>query len=519
MQSNIEHIRQTIQQDLDKKKNLKERNELGQFATPFQLASDIVAKADLLLPQNEKINFLDPAIGTGVFYSALAKYFPEKRIRGAKGYEIDKHYGEPAKKLWNRTILDYEINDFTLADYPENEDSKYNLIICNPPYVRHHHLNGQKILLRNKAKENSGIQISGLAGLYCYFLTICHKWMSEKGIAIWLIPSEFMDVNYGNAIKEYLTSKVSLIQIHRFPPDDVQFSDALVTTSIVIIKNEKPKPTHKVLFTFGSELLKPHLTKKIAISDLKQERKWTKFPQKEVSYSNHFPKLKDFFKIKRGIATGDNSFFILSKQDALNKKIPFKFLKPILPSPRYVSKKIIKADSAGNPVLERQLFVLDCKEPIDIIKNTYPNLYDYLEEGKAKKVTERYICKNRKIWYAQENRKISDFFFTYIGRGNNADNTFRFILNNSKAIANNSYLMLYPNEQLQSIINEDNSKKEELLKLLNDITQNEFIEQGRVYGGGMRKFEPKELAEVNSTRIKEFIKEKQQVEKVHLFEF
>ena len=34
------------------------------------------------------------------------------------------------------------------------------------------------------------MEISGLAGLYCYFLLLCHDWMEDQGLAIWLIPSE-----------------------------------------------------------------------------------------------------------------------------------------------------------------------------------------------------------------------------------------------------------------------------------------------------------------------------------------
>lgn len=503
---NIENTRQAIQKNLDDEKKLKERNELGQFSTPYNLAIEIVKISELLLCKNEKIKFLDPAIGTGVFYSALVNHFGQKRIIKAKGFEVDDHYGIPSKEIWGKSNLEYSINDFTLATFPSDETSKYNLIICNPPYVRHHHINGQKVFLQKLAEEYSGIKLSTLSGLYCYFLAICHKWMVNNGIAIWLIPSEFMDVNYGKAIKEYLTTKVSLLQIHRFDPDDLQFSDALVTTSIVIFKNTKPKSTLKAKFSFGTNLLKPEIQKEILVDDLKNEKKWTRFPQKEINNNRDIPKLKDYFQIKRGIATGDNSFFILSKEEVIKKKIPFTFFKPILPSPRYVSERIIESDNLGNPILEKQLFVLDCKESITTIEKEYPKLFAYLKEGIERKVTERYICRNRKLWYSQENREISNFLFTYIGRGNDSTNTFRFILNKSKAIVSNSFLMLYPNNELQLVIKGNDYKKEELLELLNEITQSEFLEHGRVYGGGMRKFEPKELAQANSTKIRDFIK-------------
>jgi hypothetical protein len=78
------------------------------------------------------------------------------------------------------------------------------------------------------------LDISGLAGLYCYFLLLSHDWMEEQGLAIWLIPSEFMDVNYGVTLRRYLTEHVTLLHIHRFCPTDVQFTDALVSSAVVV---------------------------------------------------------------------------------------------------------------------------------------------------------------------------------------------------------------------------------------------------------------------------------------------
>jgi len=80
MINDIEQKRIVLQASLDVEKTQAERNRLGQFATPAALAKDIIGYAARLLPRNEKVSFLDPAIGTGSFYSALLKVFPENRI-------------------------------------------------------------------------------------------------------------------------------------------------------------------------------------------------------------------------------------------------------------------------------------------------------------------------------------------------------------------------------------------------------------------------------------------------------
>jgi adenine-specific DNA-methyltransferase len=47
---------------------------------------------------------------------------------------------ETAIKLWANTPLQLNIADFTESIAPENEKHRANLLICNPPYIRHQNL-------------------------------------------------------------------------------------------------------------------------------------------------------------------------------------------------------------------------------------------------------------------------------------------------------------------------------------------------------------------------------------------
>ena len=253
----IERRRLEVQHQLDSTKTQTERNKLGQFATPTVLATDILEYAKTLLSTFQQIRFLEPAFGTGAFYSALLQVFPSARIAKAWGYEIDPHYGKEAIKFWANTPLTLNIADFTQIIPPVSNESKANLLICNPPYVRHHHLSTEeKSRLQKLTKQIIGIRLNGLSGLYCYFLLISHAWMADGGLAGWLIPSEFMAVNYGREVKQYLLKYVTLLRIHRFNPDDVQFGDALVSSVVVWFRKEKPPSDHQVDFSYGGGLHK-----------------------------------------------------------------------------------------------------------------------------------------------------------------------------------------------------------------------------------------------------------------------
>lgn len=78
--ASLEKRRLALQEALDAGKSQAERNRMGQFATPTALAADILRHAAVQLGKRGKIRFIDPAIGTGSFYSALLDVFPKDCI-------------------------------------------------------------------------------------------------------------------------------------------------------------------------------------------------------------------------------------------------------------------------------------------------------------------------------------------------------------------------------------------------------------------------------------------------------
>ena len=501
-----EQRRLAVQAERDEVKDPAERNRMGQFATPTKLAVQIIEYAKGQLNETETVRFIDPAIGTGSFYSALLKVFPAGRLTCAVGYEVDPHYGEPAAKLWQGTMLDVRLEDFTRAA-PPSDKGKFNLLVCNPPYVRHHHIaSREKRRLKALIKAACGIEVNGLAGLYCYFLGFAHQWMADGGLAGWLIPSEFMDVNYGASVKHYLLDKVTLLHIHRFDPKEVQFGDALVSSSVVWFSKKEPLVDHKVRMTYGGSLLRPSLERRVSVDTLRRDPKWTLYPMKENYAESNTPVLADFFTIRRGLVTGGNGYFILSTEEIEERGLPSEVFRPILPSPRYVPDNEILTDRAGNPVLERRLFLLDCRLPEGKVKQRHPMLGAYLEEGKAQGIAERYICRHRSPWYAQEHRPAAPFLCTYLGRSDKKNGRpFRFILNHSNATAPNVYLMLYPRRVLDRAIAESPLLKRQVWDFLNGISPKEMLDEGRVYGGGLHKLEPKELGRVPAAALADLL--------------
>ena len=204
----------------------------------------------------------------------------------------------------------------------------------------------------------------------------------------------------------------------------------------------------------------------------------------------------ELFTVKRGIATGNNEFFILPRKKLKQLGIPLCCVRPILPSPRYLKQAIIDADADGWPVIDRQLALIDCAFSEDEISQKWPQFAEYLEEGKKRGIREGYLASRRSPWYTQEKREAAPFVCTYMGR--NRERPFRFIWNKSGATVANVYLALYPKPSVAAKLAANADKAFEALRA---IHADHFFSQGRVYGGGLHKMEPAELMRLPADNI------------------
>jgi adenine-specific DNA-methyltransferase len=461
--------------------------------TPPELARDIAIYAiSQIESDHEPIEFGDPAVGTGAFFAALLQLVPKRRLTSAVGVDINSEQVAAARWRWADKGMRVFKGDYLHMDRLPGR----TLILANPPYLRHQSIPPDyKKRLLERASVRTDIVISARSGLYVYFLLLSHDWMREGAVAAWLIPSEFMRSVYGSAVRQYLTEKVQLIRVHVYGQNAPQFENVEVAPAVVVFRNRKPQTNHTVIMTVGGGLKNPELQETVALTDLRSAHTWTVPLSKKDEQSAQL-RIGDLFTVRRGIATGANEFFVMTRERARALGIPKSALRPLLPKVKTLDSDVIEGEPDGYPRVSPQLCVIDCDLPEDAIRARHPKLMEYLTTAKALGIMNRRLLKDRHPWYKQESREPAPFLCTYMGRGSQGKTPIRFIWNKSQAIATNTYLLLYPRPRLAEILSRRPAEGGHVFLALQQAAANGVRENARVYAGGLLKIEPRDLSNV-----------------------
>ena len=298
--------------------------------------------------------------------------------------------------------------------------------------------------------------------------------MAEGAVAAWLIPSEFMRSVYGSAIREYLTNNVELLRLHVFHQNVPQFETVVVAPAVIVFRNRRPSSEHAVTVTGGGGLRNPNVNQTVLLDDLRKADTWSVPFFKRTADSGQL-RIRDLFTVRRGIATGANDFFIMTRTRAAELGIPKCAVRPLLPKERALTTDIIEADDEGFPKVSPQLCVIDCDLPEKQIEKRYPKLMKYLNTAKSLGILNRYLLRHRHPWYQQEVRTAPRFLCTYMGRGSNGRPPLRFIWNKSQAIATNTYLLLYPNQMLTDILSHRQNAEIEVFSALRQLLRQRSV--------------------------------------------
>ena len=459
------------------------RSRLGQVFTPYAIAR---CMAQWVSAQKPPTTVLDPALGLGVFLRCLLE---DENNFGIKltGYEVDPETAQAAQQLFESNDyaqIDVRNTDFLRADW----DEKFDAILCNPPYRKFRGL-PDKEFLAAMVLQHTGISISRAANLYIFFLIKLIWQLADNGRAAVILPFEFLNADYGVPVKQLLLDQGILRKVLLLG-ESFQPFDEVITTACILCLERSPQTCVPEMIAVKSLEELTAIAANFKIGDgagLKVDQKTHNIPTAAQKWhtpvhlahggeSDPLVPLSTFGKVMRGIATGDNGFFMISEAQRVQIGLEMDCVLPCLAKSSFAPDlQFTEGDFSK---------LRDDQRPVWLVNlaghEASPGVQRYIEYAMERGTDQRYLTRKRSPWYALETRPPAPLLVTTFSRGQ-----VRWVRNLAGVRNLTAFHGFYPHSGVDL----------DLLcaYLVTPLAQDRLSHQRREYGNGLHKYEPNDL--------------------------
>ncbi len=444
----------------------------GAVYTPSPIIDAMIAWA---FTRGTPDRVVDPGCGSGRYAVACGKIWEQAEIVAV---DID-----PLATLMTKAALTVHrmIDRSTVilcsyADAPIPPIKGKTLFIGNPPYVRHHDIAPAQKAWLSKTTTSFGVRASQLSGLHVHFFVRTLELARKGDLGCFITSAEWLDVNYGDALRRLLAGKMGGESVHMVRPEAMPFADAMTTGLITCFhpwKTSKSIRFEDVADVDGLAKLDGGTDR--LTTEAAELPRWSILVRPRPARPKGAIELGEIARVSRGQVTGGNAAWIAGPHSAL---VPARFLLPTITR----AKELI----AAGPVLNaddhlKRLVNL----PVDL-----SSLDDAEREGverflawcRREGVPSGYVARHRKAWHAISLYDPAPILCTYMARRAPA-----FVRNAIGARHINIAHGIYPREAMNV---------KQLDALVRRLTASVGVENGRTYAGGLTKFEPGELERI-----------------------
>lgn len=450
-------------------RNSIERRSSGATYTPAPIVSSMMEWATSHGPIARVV---DPGAGSARFSVAAGRALPKADLVAVETDPLAALLARAhlaAAGLASRASV--RVEDYRGLSLPE--PAGRTLFLGNPPYVRHHLLGPKWKTWMTATARSHGLRASQLAGLHVHFFLATLEHARPGDLGVFVTASEWLDVNYGQVVRDLLLGGLGGRSIHLVDPKAMPFPDAITTAAITCFE-VAAKPTSIYMRSVESvaDLGALDGGHPVRRDRLARAPRWSVFTKPPTDPREGFVELGELCRVHRGQVTGANAIWIAGAHSAA---LPHSVLFPTV-------TKAMELFSAGaelaDPAVLRR--VIDLPADLDIFeKDERRAIEKFLRYAREKGAHDGFTAKHRRAWWSVGLREPAPILATYMARRPPA-----FVRNRASARHINIAHGLYPREPLSERV---------LRRLAAYLSHGISLSQGRVYAGGLTKFEPKEM--------------------------
>ncbi|WP_084355261.1 HsdM family class I SAM-dependent methyltransferase [Actinomyces radicidentis] len=468
--------------DLDDRPLRKSR---GAFFTPPEMARYIAAWAI----REATDSVLEPSCGEAIFleqaHSELVAHGAHASKHGQLvGVDLHQPSVDRARTVLasNNIDADLRAGDFFELDIAADFDA----VIGNPPYIRYQDFQGQTRAKALEAALQQGVRLSGLTSSWAPFTVHACSFLKPGGRLGLILPAELLSVTYAGPVRKYLLEHFTDLRLIAF--EERVFPN--VQEEVVLLLADGFAPEGPGVDHF-------ELVQRTNLNDLEAQPVITTWAPAEptdkwlgalgtskalesmaTGPAPTFVPLDSWGHLTLGTVTGANKYFAMSPGRADELGISARDLLPLSPpgSAHLRSLELTSSDLAALGSSEKKTYLFYPTEPLT------PNSTRYIELGEALEIDHAYKCRVRTPWWKVPLAKKADIFVTYMN-------------DESASLCANVVGAIHLNSVHGLLLSETARKVDPRLLCLasqNSATALSAEQNGRSYGGGLLKLEPRE---------------------------
>lgn len=450
-------------------RSAEERRPFGQTFTPGPI---VQAMLEWAKAHPTPIRVVDPGCGSGRYVLAALFAFP-----GAHGIAADL---DPYATLMTRANalvlgladrLDVRLNDYRSLKLSGVDGP--TLYLGNPPYVRHHNIDARWKKWLGDTAGMLGLKASKLAGLHAHFFLATALYARPGDVGAFITSSEWLDVNYGQLIRDLLIGPLSISSLHMVNPTNLPFEDATVTGTITCFAVGENAPEVRIQHVEDVDEL-GSLGDGFSVSRqrLAEVNRWSVITRVTPRLPEGYVELGELARVHRGTVTGANKIWVVP-QGAVS--LPEEVLFPAVTRARELfaaGRRLVSTDDLKAVIdLPADLDVFDASERRQVDR--------FLRLAWKQGVARGYVARNRRAWWSVGLASPAPILATYMARRPPA-----FVRNAAQARHINIAHGIYPRDAMTA---------KDLDLLAAYLRVNVSTGSGRTYAGGLTKFEPREM--------------------------
>lgn len=457
------------------------RKARGAFFTPVEITRYLARWA----VRSAQDTVFEPAAGDAAFLVAAAQRLRDLGAEHPVLHGVEIHSGSAAVAR-RRVAAGGATARIRTADlFAVTPQPVHDVVIGNPPYIRYQDFRGPMRAQSRRAALQAGVTLSALASSWAAFTVHAALFLRPGGRMALVLPAELLSVNYAGAVRKFLFDRFARVELVMF--DEQVFPEAEADVVLLLADGFDAGPSgHAVIHRATNAA---SLTSELA------QRSWV--PQdpadKWVSgligpgpvdalhalhTAGEFSVLERWGDTTLGMVTGNNGYFALSPQRAIELGLGPRDLLPLSP-PGSAHLRALTLTPAELVNLGDNGKSIHLFRPAGRPSAAAGR---YIDAGYAAGVHLAYKCRVRAPWYQVPLLAPADLLLTCM----NAD-TPRLVTNRAKAHHLNSVHGVYLRDEVRAL-------GRDLLALaaLNSVSVLHAEMVGRSYGGGILKIEPRE---------------------------